>query len=239
MDGKSLVLGGELFMDVKSCFRCKKILPVDLFYKNKSKKTGYDSSCKNCFRSHSCPKNNERSLSMLVSNLEKERWLPILIDEDVSKYEISDCGRVRIPSLNFKVLNHAYNKDGYPHYTLTYKGKRYCRKAHRLVALAFIENPNKHPVVNHLDSNVCNPHYSNLEWTTHSGNAKHAFENGRLYIKYGSDHVNSKPVLNLETGIYYDSVLDASASTSLKAATFRYQMFYAIKKKRTKKFLIV
>lgn len=65
-------------------------------------------------------------------------------------------------------------KDGYP--TVKLDGKLY--KIHVLVALAFIPNPNNHPIVNHKDGNKENYNITNLEWTTYSYNNKHAMETG-------------------------------------------------------------
>ena len=52
------------------------------------------------------------------------------------------------------------------------------KRIHRLVAEAFIENPNKLPCINHIDGNKQNNHIDNLEWCSYSHNNRHAREMG-------------------------------------------------------------
>jgi len=63
---------------------------------------------------------------------------------------------------------------------------------HRLVAQAFIPNPEGKPEVNHIDGNKQNNNISNLEWVTSSENQKHSFANNLQKIIKGKEHWNSK-----------------------------------------------
>lgn len=72
---------------------------------------------------------------------------------------------------------------------------------HRLVAEAFLPNPNNYPVVMHLDNNKANNNSNNLMWGTYSDNTKQAFVENRLPTCYvagignglmGDSHPNSK-----------------------------------------------
>lgn len=89
--------------------------------------------------------------------------------KEFENYEVSDQGQVRnkktgrILKGSIKTKN---SKFGYANIILYNKGKRRITLVHRLVAEAFIPNPNNYPQVNHKDENSLNNKASNLEWCT-------------------------------------------------------------------------
>ena len=74
-----------------------------------------------------------------------------------------------------KLLSPVDNGRGYLILGLTRGGKRYTKAIHRLVAEAFIPNPNNLPEVNHKDTNRYNNSVENLEWITHGDNIKYSY----------------------------------------------------------------
>lgn len=88
-------------------------------------------------------------------------------------YQITEDGRV----FNTKTGNyrkHNLDGSGYAQITFFGKKKKISVKIHRLVAIAFVPNESGYNVINHLDGNKLNNHYTNLEWGSHSQNRLHA-----------------------------------------------------------------
>ena len=95
---------------------------------------------------------------------------------------------------------------------------------HRLVAQLFIPNPENKKEVNHKDGNKGNNIVTNLEWVTRSENCLHAYKIGlKLPTSRGSSG-RSKLVIDLSSGIYYDSVIDAAEAIGIKAYSLRHQL---------------
>jgi len=77
-----------------------------------------------------------------------------------------------------KWMNPSPDNKGYLRVTLRSNGCQKTLKVHRLVAQLFIPNPHCKPEVNHIDGNKANNNLHNLEWSTSSENASHAFRTG-------------------------------------------------------------
>ena len=119
--------------------------------------------------------------------MQNECWKPIKDYEGI--YEVSNYGRVKslerviynsgtkngLYTIHEKIIKQRINKKrhGYCELSLHKNGKEKRFKVHRLVAEAFIPNPNNLPEVNHIDGNKENNTLSNLEWVTSSENQKH------------------------------------------------------------------
>lgn len=119
----------------------------------------------------------------ILNHIEKkmqEIWKPITDYENL--YEVSNIGRVK--SLNYnhtgeeKLLKQKTNKKNGYHTVVLYKyGKTEYPSVHRLVAQAFIPNPDNLPQVNHKDENTENNCVDNLEWCTAKYNLE--YNNGQ------------------------------------------------------------
>ena len=172
----------------------------------------------------------------------------IMMDElwkDVKGYEgfyqVSNTGKVR--SLDKEVFNKLTGRmnfrkgierkqqfyGGYFNVRLIVDGFGKKFTVHRLVAEAFVDNPNNYNVVNHLDGVKTNNNYTNLEWTTVKGNVIHAWENG---LNHFSEEQREKqkeymsiPIVgtNATTGkkLYFKSAADAARELGMTKGRIR------------------
>lgn len=111
------------------------------------------------------------------------------------KYQVSDLGRVRsLKNGNSHILKTLLVANGYLQVALCKNGNIKRHLVHRLVADAFIPNPNNLPQVNHKDENKGNNVKTNLEWCTPKYNMNYGTARTRT-IKAQRNHPNkSKPV---------------------------------------------
>lgn len=117
----------------------------------------------------------------------EEVWKKVVGYEDL--YEVSNIGRVRSLRRN-KILStpNRIAGRGYPFLYLYRNGKRDSQMVHRLVAKAFIPNPNNYDEVNHKDEDATNNVVTNLEWCTHSYNMNYGTRN------YRAGKANARPI---------------------------------------------
>lgn len=119
----------------------------------------------------------------------KEVWKDIAGYEGF--YQVSNMGRVKsldryVPHKTFgkkfckgHIMATHINNAGYVSVNLC-KGNKYTSyDIHRLVAIAFLSNPDKLPEVNHIDENKQNNHIGNLEWVTKQQNESHGTKRKR------------------------------------------------------------
>ena len=109
----------------------------------------------------------------------------IIIDNVETDYEINELGEIYSHKTN-RLLSGSIFNTGYKMVRLTINGQKKGYAVHRLVAEAFISNPNNLPIVNHIDGNKLNNCVENLEWVSQSQNRIHAVQNQISKLARGS-----------------------------------------------------
>lgn len=157
----------------------------------------------------------------------KEVWKDIKDYEE--KYQVSNLGNVRsirfinnkVNKEKLKILNQNYSKRNKRYYVDLYKNnKRKHLAVHRLVAEAFIPNPNNYPIVNHIDGNSTNNRVENLEWCTYQYNSKHAYNTGLCENFKKMNNKNKKAIIRND-GVIFGSAHEASRITGIKVCNIR------------------
>lgn len=155
--------------------------------------------------------------------MEKEIWK--IIDGYNGLYYVSNLGNVKSFNKNKEIiLKSNLQKNGYIALNLYKNGKRITYTIHRLVAKAFIENPNNLPQVNHIDGNKLNNNLSNLEWCDNGHNIREAFRLGLNSRKKGIENKRSKKIVNLKTNEVYYSLNEASIKLGMKRNKISYHL---------------
>ena len=169
--------------------------------------------------------------------MNKEIWKPIEGYEGL--YEVSNYGRIKsIIGFNGheyvkrnKILKNSRQNAKSSYYrsvvNLCKNKKAKTYKVHRLVARAFIPNPNNYPEVNHIDGNPLNNRVENLEWCTTKHNIHHAIDNG-LQV-YSINTINRETMVELlNNGYTYDEISNFLGIA--KGTVFNYIKRFNIKK---------
>lgn len=114
-------------------------------------------------------------------------------------YSVSNDGRI-YSHITKKYLKQCADKDGYMTVCLIKNNKRKTSKVHRMVAEAFIENPESKPQVNHKKGDKSKNDYQSLEWSTAKENVQHAFDNGLNKVGKKSKRLASERCKKIFTG---------------------------------------
>lgn len=128
-------------------------------------------------------------------------------------YSVSSWGKVTNPKgkeIGFII------KAGYRAVVINKKRKL----VHRLVAEAFLPNPNNYPIVNHIDGDRTNAHVDNLEWCSQKDNVMHG-----VYVSPVGNHPRCK-VKCVETGDEYPSISEAARRNGFDRNRFRAKIRY-------------
>lgn len=129
----------------------------------------------------------KRVEDMTINNLPGEEWRWVIGYEGL--YQVSNKRRVKsFHHGKVKILRSGLNTYGYPQVSLCRNGENKTRLVHRLVAQAFIPNPDNKPEVDHMDNNRANACVENLQWVTSS-------ENTQVAIRRGTQKIGSESPL--------------------------------------------
>ncbi len=169
-----------------------------------------------------------------------EEWRDVVGYEGL--YQVSSVGRVKSLSspitsangdvriTNERIMKQTLNAYGYPQLTLHKNGDSKLCRTHRLVAQAFIPNPNNLPVVDHINAIRNDNRVENLRWVTTAENVQHAVELGHIQyeklVKVSKTDKSVKKRLRAvskrvirDDGKIYQSQIDAARDLGLKSCT--------------------
>lgn len=138
-----------------------------------------------------------------------EIWKPVRGYEGI--YEVSNTGKIRSldrmatsqgkahKTVYGKLLKSGLQRNGYLRVDLCKDGEIQHCFVHRIVADAFVENPNSFPMVNHKDENKANNNADNLEWCTAKYNSNYGTRGKRIAERLSA--VKCKPVAQYLNGV--------------------------------------
>ena len=157
-----------------------------------------------------------------MNETENEVWKPIPgipgveinTHGDVYMLDYVVCDESREHYKRGSIRKQYLNCKGYPNVSVRIDGKWRMRKTHRLVALAFIPNPNNLPQVNHIDCDRTNCTVDNLEWCDNAYNCRYREKHGVSTAMTKGHSVVAINLATLETS-YYRSLSEAGRALSV------------------------
>ena len=167
-------------------------------------------------------------------DLENEIWKDIEGYE--GKYRVSNLGRVKKfykdkRSKRELILKLFMSTTGYYKVSPSKNGISKNFKLHRLIAMAFIPNPENKKTINHKNGIKTDNRIENLEWATHGDNHRHAYRTGlkKPYLlglgKLGKDSPVSKTIIQFDKNMNpiaeYGSSLEIERITNINASNIR------------------
>jgi len=138
--------------------------------------------------------------------------------KSVERKVVSNNGTER--SIKEKLLAQKDNGSGYKFVSLSKNGETKSYYVHRLVAMSFLTTSDEKMVVNHLDGNPANNCVTNLEWSTHAENCKHAYD-FNLNSNKGKEHCFAVGIIDNQMGGEYGSIKEWSEARGFKYSTGR------------------
>lgn len=148
--------------------------------------------------------------------MSKDKYEVWKIIEPYSNYLISNLGRVFSKKTN-KILKPKMD-DGYLRVFLSNEGKVKSHFIHKLIAQAFIPNPENKPIINHINSDRSDNRIENLEWCTVSENIKHGWKYGHIKGITGYTHTDEakKSISDKKRGIQLSAEHKSKIANSMR-----------------------
>lgn len=141
----------------------------------------------------------------------KEEWVKI---KGFEEYEVSNYGTVKNTRTG-RIIKTRSTNTGYKLIDLHNNCNVSTKYLHRLVAEAFIPNPNNWPQVNHKDENKENNHVDNLEWCTASYNLSYNERAKKVGLHHRENSPTKKKIVCVETGEVFISISEAARKTNI------------------------
>lgn len=212
---------------MKTCTRCSIEKEISYFLIQTKRNNKPRAMCKQC-----------EAISRLkpvahVPDLEGEIWKDILGYEGI--YLVSNKGRVKRimhrKNVTNKIINSTKKANDYIFVCLTLNGINKDFKTSRLVAIAFIPNPENKPQVNHLNGKDDNT-VESLKWNTSKENIRHAWDTGLSKPKIGE--LNGNSVLNEKDVLEIRASSLSPLELSYKYNVLREQIYKVLRRERWK-----